>query len=190
MVTPYYNKTTQRGLVRHFSYIADRVNLPIILYNVPARTGLSFTAESYAELSKHPNIIGTKEASGDLSLVARTRYLCGDDFYIWSGNDDQIVPIMSLGGQGVISVAANIIPDVIVRMTHACLDGDFAEGSRLQIEYFDLIDKLFIETNPIPIKEAMHRLNMCSREVRMPLCEMSEANCAKLLSAMNEVGLM
>ena len=190
MVTPYYNKTTQRGLVKHYNYIADRVNIPSVLYTVPSRTGLSFTAQSYAELAKHPNINGVKEASGNLSLVAQTRYLCPDDFYIWSGNDDQVVPIMAMGGKDIISVAANIVPDIMVQMSHACLEGDFKTGERLQIQYYDLIEKLFIETNPIPIKEAMNLLGMDVGPVRMPLCEMAEENKAKLIDAMKKVGLL
>ncbi|MGI5972036.1 MAG: 4-hydroxy-tetrahydrodipicolinate synthase, partial [Oscillospiraceae bacterium] len=190
MVTPYYNKTTQRGLINHFEYIADRVNIPIILYNVPSRTGMSFTAESYAALSKHPNINGVKEASGNFTLILKTRAICGDDFYIWSGNDDQIVPIMSLGGLGVISVAANIIPEEIALMTHHCLEGNFKEAEMLQIRYADLIEKLFIETNPIPIKEAMNLMGMGAGELRMPLIRMSEENRAKLIASMKNVGLL
>ena len=152
LVTPYYNKATQLGLIKHYEYIADRVELPIILYNVPSRTGVSFTAETYKTLAANPKINGVKEASGNFSLLAHTQFLCGEDFYIWSGNDDQVVPMMSLGAKGVISVAANIVPEVMVRMSHLCLDNDFAAASKLQIEWMDFIDALFVEVNPIPIK--------------------------------------
>jgi 4-hydroxy-tetrahydrodipicolinate synthase len=150
MVTPYYNKATQRGLIQHYTYVADRVNIPIILYNVPGRTGLSFTADTYKALSGHPIINGIKEASGNFDLLSRTIAACGDDMNIWSGNDNEIVPMMSLGAKGVISVAANIVPEVMAEMTGACLSGDFARGAALQLKYLDLINKLFIEVNPIP----------------------------------------
>ena len=128
-VTPYYNKCSQEGLIRHYEYIADRTELPIILYNVPSRTGVSFTAETYRVLSQNPKINGVKEASGNFSLVAHTRYLCGDDFYIWSGNDDQVVPMMALGAKGVISVVANVAPRLMVDISHLCLDGKFQEAA-------------------------------------------------------------
>ncbi|MDD5938885.1 MAG: 4-hydroxy-tetrahydrodipicolinate synthase [Clostridiales bacterium] len=190
LVTPYYNKATQMGLIKHYEYIADRVNLPIILYNVPSRTGVSFTAETYKVLSENPRINGVKEASGNFSLLAHTRFLCGDDFYIWSGNDDQVVPMMSLGARGVISVAANIVPEVMVRMSHLCLENDFAAASRLQIEYMDFIDALFVDVNPIPIKTA---LNLAGRQMgglRLPLCEMTPEHLEVLRSSMIRMGLL
>lgn len=189
-VTPYYNKASQTGLIRHYEYIADRVDLPIILYNVPSRTGVSFTAETYRILSQNPKINGVKEASGNFSLLAHTRYLCGDDFYIWSGNDDQVVPMMALGAKGVISVASNLIPEVMVKMAKLCLDNDFEAASKLQIKYMDLIDALFLEVNPIPIKAA---LNLMGKEVgglRLPLCDMSEKNLEILRSSMARMGLL
>ena len=189
-VTPYYNKCSQAGLIKHYEYIADRVDLPVILYNVPSRTGVSFTAETYQVLSQNPKINGVKEASGNFSLLAHTRHLCGDDFYIWSGNDDQVVPMMSLGAKGVISVASNIIPEVMVKMTHLCLDNDFASASKLQIEYMDLIDALFCDVNPIPVKEALNLLGMEAGPVRLPLCEMEEKNKARLRAAMQAKGLL
>jgi 4-hydroxy-tetrahydrodipicolinate synthase len=189
LVTPYYNKASQTGLIKHYSYIADRVNIPIVLYNVPARTGVSFTAETYYELSKNPKFNGIKEASGNFSLAAHTRYLCGDDFYIWSGNDDQVVPLMSLGAKGVISVAANIVPEVMVQMTHLCLDGKFEEASRIQIEYMDFIDALFLEVNPIPIKTAMNMLGMGVGGLRLPLCDMHPGKAEILRAAMERMGL-
>ena len=156
----------------------------------PALSHVSFTAEPYQVLSQHPKLNGVKEASGNFSLLAHTRHLCGDDFYIWSGNDDQVVPMMSLGAKGVISVASNIIPEVMVKMTHLCLDNDFASASKLQIEYMDLIDALFCDVNPIPVKEALNLLGMEAGPVRLPLCEMEEKNKARLRAAMQAKGLL
>ena len=190
MVTPYYNKTTQKGLIQHYTYIADRVNLPIILYNVPSRTGLSFTAETYKALSKHPNINGVKEASGNFSLIAATIADCGDDLYVWSGNDNETVPMMSLGAKGVISVVANILPGLMAELTQACLEGDFAKGASLQLKYLELMNRLFIEVNPIPVKAAMNLMGMNVGEPRLPLCEMEPANLEKLKEAMRRVNLI
>ena len=190
LVTPYYNKASQTGLIRHYEAIADRVDIPLILYNVPGRSGVSFTAETYRALSENPKINGVKEASGNLSLVTHARSLCGDDFYIWSGNDDQVVPMMSLGAKGVISVAGNIIPEVMVKMTHLCLDNDFQAASRLQIEYTELIDSLFTEVNPIPVKAAMDLLGMEAGALRLPLCDISEKNLQTLRQAMSRAGLL
>ena len=189
-VTPYYNKASQAGLIKHYEYIADRVELPIILYNVPGRTGVSFTAETYKVLSENPKINGVKEASGNFSLLAHTRFLCGDDFFIWSGNDDQVVPMMALGAKGVISVASNIVPEVMVKMSHLCLDNDFAAASQLQIQYMDLIDALFTEVNPIPIKAAMNLLGMDAGSLRLPLCDISDKNLDTLRRAMDRAGLL
>jgi 4-hydroxy-tetrahydrodipicolinate synthase len=190
LVTPYYNKASQTGLIKHYEYIADRVDIPMILYNVPSRTGVSFTAETYHALSLNPKINGVKEASGNFSLLAHTRYLCGEDFYIWSGNDDQVVPMMALGAQGVISVASNIIPEVMVKMSHLCLENDFQAASKLQIEYMDLIDALFVEVNPIPIKAAMNLLGMNAGSLRLPLCDISEKNLESLRKSMQRMGLL
>ena len=190
LVTPYYNKASQAGLIRHYEAIAGRVDIPLILYNVPGRSGVSFTAETYRALSENPKINGVKEASGNLSLVTHTRALCGDDFYIWSGNDDQVVPMMSLSAKGVISVAGNIIPEVMVKMAHLCLDNDFQAASRLQIEYTELIDALFTEVNPIPVKAAMNLLGMEAGALRLPLCDISEKNLRILRQAMSRTGLL
>ena len=190
LVTPYYNKTTQTGLIRHYEYIADRVDIPIILYNVPSRTGLSFTAETYQILAQNPKFNGVKEASGSLSLFINTRRLCGDDFYIWSGNDDQTVPMMALGASGVISVASNLIPDVMVHLSQLCLAGDFAAASKLQIRYSELIDTLFCEVNPIPVKAAMNLLDMNAGALRLPLCSMSAGQTELLKTAMKNVGIL
>jgi len=189
-VTPYYNKASQTGLIKHYEYIADRTDLPIILYNVPGRTGVSFTAETYKALSAHPNINGVKEASGNFSLLAHTRFLCPDDFYIWSGNDDQVVPMMSLGAKGVISVASNIIPEVMIEMSHLCLNNDFESASKLQIKYMDLIDALFCEVNPIPVKAAMNLMGMEAGMLRLPLCDISDKNLAVLRASMERMGLL
>jgi 4-hydroxy-tetrahydrodipicolinate synthase len=190
MVSPYYNKTTQLGLIKHFNFLADRVSIPIIVYNVPARTGMSFTAATYKELSKHPNIVGVKEASGNFKLIGTTLASCADEFYVWSGNDEDIVPLMSIGGLGVISVMANIIPAQVADMTRLCREGDFKSASEIHLKYFDLVDKLFIEVSPIPIKAAMNLMGMDVGEPRMPLCEMSPENHEKLKNSMESVGLI
>ena len=189
MVTPYYNKTTQRGLVQHFSTVADKVDIPMILYNVPSRTGIGLTAETYKILSKHPNINGIKEASGDFSLFARTRALCGDDLFIWSGNDDNTVPMMSMGALGVISVASNILPQTVTDLCKLCLDGDFKAATALYCKYADLFAKLFIEVNPIPVKTAMNLLGMKVGNMLLPLYDMAPENLEKLKESMKNVGL-
>lgn len=189
IVTPYYNKTSQRGLIEHFRAIADSVSIPIILYNVPSRTGMSFTAEAYLELSGHKNIIGVKEASGNFSLIAKTRAICPEDFYIWSGNDDQVIPIMSLGGLGVISVAANIIPREMAEMTRLYLEGQTREAAALLLRYYDLMEKLFIDVNPIPVKNAMNLLGYDVGPLRMPLVDLSDANRELLIQSMINAGL-
>ena len=190
IVTPYYNKASQTGLIQHYTYIADRVELPILLYNVPSRTGVSFTAETYQLLSQHPNINGVKEASGNFSLLSHTRALCGDDFHIWSGNDDQVVPMMSLGAKGVVSVAANLVPEVMVQMSHLCLEGRFREAAALQIEYTALIDALFLEVNPIPIKTALNLAGYEVGSLRLPLCAMSDGHLETLRRAMESAHLL
>ena len=191
IVTPYYNKTTQRGLVAHYNAIADSVDLPIILYNVPSRTGVNIAPQTIVDLCRDvPNIVGVKEASGNFSLLAHTRYLCPDDFYVWSGNDDQVVPMMALGAKGVISVVSNIAPEVMVKMSHLCLDNDIEAASKLQIQYMDLIDALFCEVNPIPVKTAMNLMGMEAGPLRLPLCDMSEKNLAILRGSMERMGLL
>lgn len=191
IVTPYYNKTTQKGLIQHYTYLADRVHTPIICYNVPSRTGLSFTAATYAALSKHPMINGVKEASGNFDLIAHTRMLCGDDFNIWSGEDGQVVPLMAMGGKGVISVVSNIAPALMVEMTHLALEGRFAEAAELQAnKVIPLADALFMETNPIPAKEALNLMGKEIGPLRMPLCEMTEEHRAALKAALETAGLL
>ena len=190
IVTPYYNKASQTGLLRHYEFIADCVEIPIILYNVPSRTGVSFTAETYKILSQNPKINGVKEASGNLSLFTQTRHLCGEDFSVWSGNDDQVVPMMSLGAKGVISVVCNIIPELMVHMSHCCLRGDYETAGKLQIKYADFINALFLEVNPIPIKRAMNMLGLGAGTLRLPLCEMTNQNAEILKQTMLHIGLL
>ena len=190
LVTPYYNKTTQAGLIRHYEFIADRVSLPILLYNVPSRTGLSFTAETYRTLAQHPNINGVKEASGNFSLLSHTLALCPPDFYVWSGNDDQVVPMMALGAKGVISVAGNLSPELMVKLCRLCLEGNFPAAAQLQLRCTDLFDALFCEVNPIPVKAAMNLLGREAGGLRLPLCDISAENRAVLRSALERVGLL
>lgn len=189
MVTPYYNKTTQKGLIEHFSYVADRVDIPMILYNVPSRTGIGITADTCKVLSQHPNINGIKEASGDISLAAKIRSLCGDDLYIWSGNDDCTIPLMSLGALGVISVASNIVPGAVAKLCALCLEGSYAEATELYAKYASLFSALFIETNPIPVKAAMKMMGMDSGILRLPLTEISQESFETLLKAMRDAGI-
>ncbi len=189
MVTPYYNKTTQRGLVKHYNYVADRVNIPIILYNVPSRTGISIAADTYVELSKHPNINGVKEASGNFSLMAEIMSKCGDNFNMWSGNDDQTVPMLALGAKGVISVFANVLPDVMSKICKLFFEGKVKESNELALRYFDLMDRLFIEVNPIPVKAALKLMGLDNGELRLPLCEISDANLAVLKKTMQDAGV-
>ncbi len=189
VVTPYYNKATQEGLVRHFTAVADAVDIPVILYNVPSRTGVSCTAQTYAALAAHPNIIGVKEASGDFSLIADTRSLCPEDFYIWSGNDEDTVAVCALGGVGVISVTANLIPEDLHRLTALCFAQQYREAARLQLSMTALNRALFCEVNPIPIKTAMARLGLCGSELRLPLTPMREENAQRLFAAMDAYGV-
>lgn len=189
MVTPYYNKTTQKGLVEHFSYVADRVDIPMILYNVPSRTGIGISADTCKALSQHPNINGIKEASGDIALAAKIRSLCGDDLYIWSGNDDCTIPLMSLGALGVISVASNIVPGAVAKLCALCLEGSYAEATELYAKYASLFSALFIETNPIPVKAAMKMMGMDSGILRLPLTEISQESFETLLKAMRDAGI-
>ena len=189
MVTPYYNKTSQKGLIEHFTYVADRVELPMILYNVPSRTGIGITAESYKELSRHPNVNGVKEASGDFALIYKTRSLCGDGLILWSGNDDNTVPMMAMGAKGVISVAGNIVPGVITKLCALCLSGDYAAAMALFARYNALIEALFLETNPIPVKAAMKLLGTDTGILRLPLTEISEAHLQVLRKTMQDAGL-
>ena len=161
VVTPFYNKATPKGLVRHYTAIADAAEKPVILYNVPSRTGVKCTAEVYAALAEHPNIVGVKEAGGDLALVQKTRELCPEDFSIWSGNDDETAPMMLFGGKGVISVAANVMPREMHELASACLSGDFVNAGKMQLSLRKLCEALFWEVNPIPVKTALTMMGRC-----------------------------
>lgn len=189
IVTPYYNKTTQRGLINHFKMIAESTSLPIIVYNVPARTGMNIEPKTVLELSKIKNIIGIKEASGNISQVAEIIRLCPDDFLVYSGNDDMVIPLMSLGGRGVISVSANILPAEMKKMVDDYSNGNVRDARNAQLILNGINNALFLETNPIPVKEAMSIMNMCSSEVRAPLYPMSDENRAKLLRELNLYGI-
>lgn len=190
MVTPYYNKTSQTGLVAHYNYIADRVNKPIILYNVPSRTGVAIKPETYKELSRHERIVAVKEANGDLSSVATTRYLCGDELDVYSGNDDQTVPILSLGGIGVISVFSNIAPRQMHDICYDYFNGDTAKSARDQLKFTGLMNALFSDVNPIPVKEAMNMMGLDVGPCRLPLYKMSEPAKAALRAKLTECGLL
>ena len=186
LVTPYYNKTTQQGLIAHYSAIADAVNLPIILYNVPSRTGINILPETYAKLSKINNIVAVKEASGDISQVAKIAQLCGDNLNIYSGNDDQVIPILSLGGLGVISVLSNIYPKFVHNMVINYLNGKHNAALSAQLNSLELINTLFSEVNPIPVKEALNILGFNFGDPRLPLVEMSETAKVKLKQAIEK----
>ncbi|SCG83860.1 dihydrodipicolinate synthase [Proteiniborus sp. DW1] len=188
IVTPYYNKTSQKGLLQHFMAIADQVNIPIILYNVPGRTGVNLLPMTVAELEIHPRIQGIKEASGDISQVAEIARLCSDNFRIYSGNDDQIVPILSLGGKGAISVVANILPKETHDLIFSFLGGRIDEARKKQLGINGLVNSLFIETNPIPIKTAMNLLGMEAGELRLPLTDMEPKNKEILVQSLLKMG--
>jgi 4-hydroxy-tetrahydrodipicolinate synthase len=189
LISPYYNKANSQGMIRHFTAVADAVDCPIILYNVPGRTGCSITKEAIAELSKHPKICGIKEASGNISYAADIARYVSEDFVMYSGNDDMIIPMLSLGACGVISVLANCLPKETHDMVHAYLNGNTKEALDLQLKYLDFVHALFIEVNPIPVKEALNLMGKNAGGYRLPLCEMSEANQAKLKAEMEAIGL-
>ena len=189
IVTPYYNKPTQKGLIEHYLSIANKVNIPIVVYNVPGRTGLNLLPKTLAELSKHPNISAVKEASGNLAQVADIARLCPEDFYIYSGNDDIIVPLLSLGGVGVISVVANILPKDTHNMVAKYLDGDIAAAKKLQLKMKPLIDALFVESNPIPVKTAMNLMGMDVGELRLPLTTMGDNSLNILIKELESYGI-
>lgn len=190
VITPYYNKTNKSGMVNHFYTVADAVNIPIYVYNVPGRTGVSLTYEALAEISKHKNIVGIKEASGDISFITKISRLINDDFNMYSGNDDISIPLMSMSGAGIISVLANILPKETHDMAMAYLNGDVKKAAEMQKYYLDFINALFIETNPIPIKEAMNLVGMDVGGYRMPLCPMEEDTKAKLIQTMKDINLL
>lgn len=190
IITPYYNKTNSEGLIRHFEAINNAVNTPIIAYNVPSRTGLNITPEQLLKLSEFNNIIAIKEASGNISQIVKMKALCGDKIDIYSGNDDQIIPIMSLGGLGVISVAANIIPNAVHNLTYEFLHGNYDKALKLQLDYLELCNTLFIETNPIPVKTALNILSKDVGNLRLPLYKMDDKNKENLVNTLKKYNLI
>ena len=190
LVTPYYNKASQKGLVAHFTAIADAVDIPIILYNIPGRTGVSIDMNTYKILGQHKNIVAVKEASGNISYTSKLIALCGDLLDVYSGNDDIIVPMMSIGAKGVISVISNIMPKETHEITQLCLVNNCEEAAKLQMKYLELINNLFIEVNPIPIKKAMNQMKMPSGPCRLPLCEMTDEHIETLKNSMKKIGLI
>jgi len=190
LVTPYYNKTTQNGLYVHYKTIAESVKIPIILYNVPSRTGMTIEVDTAARLAEIDNIVAMKDAVGNISYTANLIARCGDSLTVYSGNDDQIVPMMSLGAKGVISVLSNVMPQETHDLCAAALAGDFAKAAEMQLKYLSLIHALFIETNPIPVKEAVNRIGFCAGECRLPLYQMSEAHSALLEKEMRQLNLL
>ena len=190
LITPYYNKPTQEGLYRHFKTIAEAVDIPIILYNVPGRTGCSIPVSVVEKLSRHPNIAGIKEASGDMSYAMKIAHCIGPDFALYSGNDDITVPLMSIGGSGVISVYANVMPRMCHEIVADYLGGNQARAVANHLKYLKLMNDLFIEVNPIPVKAAMNLMGLNVGPMRLPLCEMGEANAATLRRTLEEAGLL
>lgn len=189
VVTPYYNKTTQNGLVAMYNTIADASTKPVILYNVPSRTGIGIQPETYVKLAQHPNIAAIKEANSDISKIVETFALVGDQLDIYSGNDDQIVPILSMGGQGCISVLSNVVPRETVAITDQFFAGNVAEAARLQCQFMPLIRSLFCESNPIPVKAAMAALGFCENYLHLPLVPMEQDHYETMLQRMRELGL-
>lgn len=190
LVTPYYNKTSQKGLIESYTAIANSTSLPCVLYNVPSRTGMNILPETYYELSKVPNIVATKEANGDISSVIKTIALCGDELAVYSGNDDQTMPIMALGGKGVISVFSNILPDVMHDLCKAMLDGDHDTGRELTLKYADLMFGLFADVNPIPVKEALNQMGYNCGRCRLPLTDMTDEGKAKIAALLKKYELI
>ncbi|NFO30295.1 4-hydroxy-tetrahydrodipicolinate synthase [Clostridium botulinum] len=186
VITPYYNKTSQKGLFKHFKAVNDSVNIPIILYNVPSRTGVNITPKALVQIAELNNVVAIKEASGNISQIMEMKSLCKDKIDIYSGNDDQMVPIMSLGGKGVISVLANVIPNEVHTLTKKCLEGKFDEALDIQLNRLKLTNALFIETNPIPVKTAMNLMGFEVGSLRLPLCEMEDSNLETLKTILKE----
>ncbi len=189
-ITPYYNKATPKGLIKHFLTIAEAVSLPNIVYNVPSRTGCNISLPVYKEIAKHPNIVATKEASGNISTIAQIFDEVGDMLDVYSGNDDQIVPILSLGAKGVISVLSNVMPKETHDICQLFFDGKVKESAALQLKLLKLINNLFIEVNPVPVKTAMSLMGWCSEAMRLPLCEMDEKNLTVLRESLKQHGLI
>ena len=190
IVTPYYNKCTEKGLIKHYEKIADSVNIPLILYSVPGRTGVNITPSVVKELASHPNISGIKEASGNIAQVVEISHYISDDFALYSGNDEMVVPLLSMGGSGVISTVANIVPTDTSRMVHAWLEGDIETSREIQLALKPLIDTLFTEVNPIPVKAALSMMNKIKPEYRLPLCEAGSKTLYDLMNKMKDYGLI
>lgn len=190
VVTPYYNKTSQKGLIKHYMLIADSVNTPIIMYSVPSRTGMKIGLEALQELSEHPMINGLKDANSDFDGLLAAIHQCGDNLNIWSGNDSEIVPMMSMGAKGVISVWANVDPLAVVNITDACLKGDYKQAAKMQADAYELLKALFVETNPMPVKAAMNMMGMEIGEPRMPLCELTDEHETYLRQILQKYGLL
>ena len=190
VVTPYYNKASDEGLISHYSAIADASEKPIILYNVPSRTGVNISLPVYSRLADHGNIIGVKEASGNLSAIASLAAECGEKLDIYSGNDDQILPVLSLGGLGAVSVASNVLPREVQNICDCYFSNDTASAKKAQLHLIDLISALFCEVNPIPLKYALSLMGVCSKEVRLPLCEPSDISKEKIRSALEKYSLI
>ena len=189
LVTPYYNKTTQGGLVKMFYEYADAINIPVVLYNVPSRTGINIEPDTYVELSKHDNIVAIKEANSDIAKIVETKAKVGDALDLYSGNDDQIVPILSIGGLGVVSVLSNVLPRETHDLVMAYINGDRETAAAMQLKYMELVKALFCETNPIPVKSAMAHMGFCENTLRSPLFPMEPKNEERLLTAMRNLGM-
>ena len=190
VVTPYYNKCSQEGLCRHYAYISDRIGIPMIVYNVPSRTGVNIQPEIYLELSRINHVVGTKEANGDLSALMKTLCLCGDGLDVYCGNDDQSAAFIAMGAKGTISVLANIMPREAHAIAAAALDGNIRESAELQLKYLRMCNELFCDVNPIPVKYAMGELGLCSGQCRLPLCDTTEKNKARLLNVLARYDLI
>lgn len=189
LVTPYYNKTSQAGLIRHYTYLADRTPLPILLYDVPSRTGMRIAPETLAILSRHSGIYGVKAAGTDVEEISRAMRLCAPDFFFYSGNDSLTLPLMALGAKGVVSVTANVAPEAMSELTRLCLAGDYPSAAAVHYEYLELMEALFTDVNPIPLKAAMELCGMASGEVRLPLTELSQEKREKLKTVLEAYGL-
>ncbi|QOR34141.1 4-hydroxy-tetrahydrodipicolinate synthase [Clostridium sp. 'deep sea'] len=190
VINPYYNRTSQQGIIEHFKVIADSVNTPIIVYNVPSRTGCNITAQTVKQLANIPNIVAIKEASGNISQIAEIARICPSDFIIYSGNDDHIVPVLSLGGQGVITVVGNILPKETSVLVHEYLKGNTKKALEMQLKMNGVVKSLFLENNPIPVKKAMQLLNLCSGELRLPLVDMQKDTLEILKQELNKYNLL
>ncbi len=189
VVTPYYNKATQKGLIQMFTTIADASTVPVILYDVPSRTGMSIEPKTVAALAEHPNIVALKAACGNISKIAETAHLCGDKIHIYSGNDDQVIPIMALGGKGCISVLSNILPKESALMCKKFFEGDIKGAAQMQLDYIPLINALFSEVNPIPVKAAMAKMGWCEDYLRLPLTPMEDEHREVLFNEMRKAGI-